>query len=60
MFFLAVCKSVSPIPYGNHARLGGGSDAKRVRSTLAYGWVESCSDIDSCEEYSSQDKYSCI
>ena len=50
----------SLVPCGNHAQLGGGSDAERVRSTLAYGWVERCSDIASCREASSQDKYSCI
>ena len=44
---------------GNHAQLGGGGDAERVRSTLAYGWVEHCSDIASCGEASSQDNYSC-
>ena len=48
------------VPCGNHAKLRGGSDAERVRSTLAYGWVERCSDITSCEEASSQDKYSCL
>ena len=56
-----LCVSLCPlVPRGNHAQLGGGSDAERVRSTLAYGWVERCSDIASCEEASSQDKYSCI
>ena len=33
------------IPWGNHAQIGGGSDADRLMSTLAYGWVERCSDI---------------
>ena len=56
-----LCLSLCPlVPYGNHAHLGGGSDAKRLRSTLAYGWVEHCNDIASCGEASSQDKYSCI
>ena len=48
------------VPYGNHAQLGGGSDAERVKSTLAYGWVERFSDKAICGEASSQDKYSCI
>ena len=56
-----LCVSLCPlVPCGNHAQLRGGSDAERVRSTLAYGWVERCSDIASCREVSSQDKYSCI
>ena len=29
----------------NHAQLGGGSVAERLRSTLAYGWVERCNDV---------------
>ena len=32
----------------NHAQLGGGSVAERLRSTLAYGWVERCSDVAGC------------
>ena len=40
-----------------HARLGDGDDAERLMSTLAYGWVERCSDIASCGEAPSQDKY---
>ena len=56
-----LCVSLCPlVPCGNHAQLGGGSDVERLRSTLAYGWVERCSDIASCGEASSQDKYSCI
>ena len=35
---------------GNHAQLGGGGVAERLRSTLAHGWVERCSDIAGCEE----------
>ena len=31
--------------------------AKRLMSTLAYGWVKDCSNITSCKEASSQDKY---
>ena len=35
------------VPYslGNHARLRGGRVAERLRSMLAYGWVEHCSNI---------------
>ena len=47
----------SLVPCGNHAQLGGGSGAEILMSTLAYGWVEHCSDIASCGEASSQDKY---
>ena len=36
------------IPCGNHAQLGGGNVAERLMSTLAYGWVERCSDIAGC------------
>ena len=39
--------------------LGGGSDAERLMSTLAYGWVERCNDVASCRKASSSDKYSC-
>ena len=42
----------------NHAQLGGGSDAERLMSTLAYGWVERCKNIASCGEASCQDTYS--
>ena len=47
---LATCDlaSVHVIPCGNHAQLGGGSVAERLMSTLAYGWVERCSDVASC------------
>ena len=39
------------VPYslGNHAQLGDGSVSERLRSTLAYGWVEHCSDVAGCE-----------
>ena len=33
---------------GNHAQLGGGSVAEILKSTLAYGWVERCSDVAGC------------
>ena len=36
------------IPCGNHAQLGGGSVAERLMSTLAYGWVEHCSEVAGC------------
>ena len=50
------------VPYslGNQAHLGGGSVAERLRSTLAYGWVEHCSDVAGYGMNSSQDKYSCL
>ena len=37
-----------PSSLWNHAQLGGGRDAVRLMSTLAYGWVERCSDVASC------------
>ena len=37
-----------PYSLGNHAQLRGGSVDERLRSTLAYGWVERCSDIVGC------------
>ena len=56
-----MCVSLCPlVPYGNHVQIRGGSDVERVRSTLAYGWVERCSDIASCREAYSQAKYPCI
>ena len=49
-----LCGSLCPlVPCGNHVQLGGGSDAERLRSTLAFGWVERCSDIASCRKASS-------
>ena len=45
------------IPCGNHAQLGGGSVAEILRSTLAYGWVECCTDVASCGTSFLQDKY---
>ena len=36
------------IPWGNYAQLKGGSVAERLKTTLAYGWVEHCSDIAGC------------
>ena len=33
---------------GNHAQLRGGSVAERLMSTMAYGWVERCSDVVGC------------
>ena len=40
--------------FGNHVQLRGGSVAERLRSTLAYGWVECCSDIAGCRELHSK------
>ena len=37
-----------PYSFENHAQLEGGSVAERLRSTLAYGWAERCSDVASC------------
>ena len=50
LLYVSLCP---PVPCGNHAQLEGGSDAERLRSTLAYGWVEHCIDIASCGEASS-------
>ena len=38
------------VPYSleNHAQLGAGSVADKLRSMMAYGWVEHCSDVASC------------
>ena len=38
------------VPYSlsNHAQLRGGSVAERLMSTLAYGWVERCSNVAGC------------
>ena len=56
-----LCVSLCTLfPYENHAQLEDGSDAKRVRSTLAYGWVERCNNIASCGEASLEDKYLCV
>ena len=53
-----LCASLCPlVPCGNHAQLGGGSGAERLRTTLTYVWVECCSDIASYGQASSQDKY---
>ena len=32
----------------NHAQLEGGNVAERLRSTIAYGWVERCSGVAGC------------
>ena len=37
-----------PYSLENHAHLEGGNAAERLRSTLAYGWVECCSDVAGC------------
>ena len=50
-----LCGSLCPlVPCGKHTQLKGGSDVERLRSTLAYGWVEHCSDIAGCEELHSK------
>ena len=49
-----------PSSLWNHAQLGGCSDAERLMSTLAYGWVERFNDVASCGKYSSSDKYSYV
>ena len=36
---------------------GGGSVAERLMSTLAYGWVERCSNVASCGTNLFEDKY---
>ena len=55
-----VWASYFPSALWNHAQLGGGSDAKRLMSTLAYGWVERCIDVASCGPTSFPDKYSYV
>ena len=56
-----LCVSLcSLFPRGNHAQFRGSSGAQRLRSTLAYCWVERCSDIASCEPAQLQDKYSLV
>ena len=56
-----LCVSLCTLfPYENHAQLGGGSDAERLMSTLAYGWVERCNDIVSCRTTQLQDKCSLV
>ena len=51
----------------NHAQLKGFNVSERLKSTLAYGWVEHCSDIAGCGtsflvvgRASFKDKYSCV
>ena len=48
---------IDPYSLRNHAQLGGGSVAERLMSTMAYGWVEHCSDVAGCGvNSSSKDK----
>ena len=55
VLYLAMCEtSISLIPCGNHAQLRGGSVVEILRITLAYGWVERCSDIAGCRELHSK------
>ena len=49
-----------PSALWNHAQLEGGSDAERLMSKLAYGWVERCNNVASCGLAYSRDKYSCV
>ena len=56
-----LCVSLWPlVSCGNHAQLGGGSDAEILKSTLAYGWMEHYSDIAGCGTSFFQDKYSLV
>ena len=55
-FWLSV-SMLFPSALWNHSHLMGGSDAERLMSTLAYGWVERCSDIASYGTTHLQDKY---
>ena len=56
---LAMCEPPS-VPYslGKSCQLEDGSAAEILMSTLAYGWVERCSDIVGCGTSFFQDKYS--
>ena len=47
---LTMCKpTLTPISLRNHAQIRGGIVAKRLMSTLAYGWVDRYSDVARCE-----------
>ena len=51
---LAMCKPTNdPYSWRNYAQLRGGSVAERLMSTLAYGWVEHCSNVAGCRTNSS-------
>ena len=53
-----LCVSLlDPYSLRNHAQLRGGSVAERLMSTLAYGWVERCSNIAGCGTSFFQDNY---
>ena len=44
-----LCVSLlDPYYLRNHAQLEGGNVVERLMSTLAYGWVECCSDVAGC------------
>ena len=43
-----VKSTITLIPCGNHAHIRGANDVERLMSTLAYGWVERCSDVAGC------------
>ena len=55
--WLHVSLLVSPYSLWNHAQLGGGSVVECLMSTLAYGWVERCSDVVGCDTNLFHDKY---
>ena len=50
------------VPYslGDHSQLGGGNVAKRLMSTLAYGWVKHCSNVALSGQYSFKIIISCV
>ena len=45
LWFWLCVSLLFPSALWNHAQLRGGSDANRLMNTLAYGWVERCSDV---------------
>ena len=50
-----LCVSLlDPYSLRNHAQLGGGSVVEILMSTLAYGWLERCSDVAGCRMSSYQ------
>ena len=56
--YLAMCMSMLFLSsLWNHSQLGGGSDADILMSTLAYSWVQRCSEVASCGTTQLQDKY---
>ena len=45
---LAMCEPASFLSLGESCPARGGNVAERLRSMLAYGWVERCSDVAGC------------